>query len=292
MQPLTHSGRSFAGFRQNNDILFRTNIVKGDGVAVNGPYYENHVIGRADVIDLNGNYNADLNQEPSGFLRKRFMYSEPVLTESVDTLQRLAWDKHSEVLTKEDTGSAAGVKEYGVDVGQTAFQDIKEVERGYRSLDSLKDQIVGYQPEAQWAIRPETREFYIFKPKTPETPEPAAPPRPFAVDSYETDSHKVSSVNNSTDQAPMSVFMTDDESLSVQSGDGRSVKIDGAVSAAMKDGVADTIQRAMIDPDFAIQGVRTTFDKQTGERTFMLHDNSVYFEYSSQKGFQKGELGS
>ncbi len=288
---LTNSRNSYVRFNLNNDILFKTSIVRGEGLAVSGAYYDNHVVGRADVIDVNQDGRAEMNEEGTGLLRKRYMYNEPVLDTSVDSLQSIARRRGEEVLTRESLGTTPQVKGYGVDMGQMAFQDIKGVERNFRTLDGLVNEVTGDR-EAQWAISPATREFFIFKPGAKEVEatrtEPTSPP--LEVLTNESKEHTFQSVHLQG-EGFLSVFMQDDESLSVHHPNGSKAKMEGAVRAADREGVMELMQAALADPDFSIQTVRVTRNKESGAQELLLTDHSRYYEYSSKSGLQSGELG-
>ena len=284
---------SYGNFLRNNEILFSTKIVRGQGVAVNGPYYEDHRVGRADVIDVNQDYRAELQEESAGLLRKRFMYNEPVLDTSVDRLQSVARVRGEEIVTKESVDSPLMVKSYGVDAGRTAFQSIEGVERNFRTLDRLVNEVTG-DHDAQWAISPSTREFFIYKPGSQAVEEPApapAPPEPLKVSQSETDDYLFRSVHAQGD-GHFTVFMQDDESFALHASDGREIRLDDAVPETMREGVTETLRAAMADPDFAIESVRITKNKHTGDQDFMVMDAASYYEYSSKSGLQSGELGS
>lgn len=291
---LTNTRNSYVNFQLNNEILFKTRIVRGQGIAVSGAYYDNHVVGRADVIDINQDSTAQMNEESAGFLRKRYMYNEPVLDSSVNSLQDIARRRGEEVLTRESLGTNLQVKGYGVDMGRTAFQDIQGVERNFRTLDGLVNEVTGDR-EAQWAISPSTREFFIYKhgEQKVETPKPApepSPVEPLKVLTSETKDHTFQSVHQQGDGF-FTVFMRDDESISIHDSNGRQTRMEGAVPSADREGVMQVLQAANSDPDFSIQTVRVTREKETGAQDFLVTDNSNYYEYSSRRGFQSGELG-
>jgi len=292
---LTHSpGGSYVGFHMNNQILHKARILQSDGFALNGAYYDRHQIGSADVIDLNHNHEADTVREPAGFLRKRIMYTEPVLNTGLDQLKNISRRTGDEILTKENVSYQVGVKEYGVDFGRTAFQDLDgnfDVDRDYRTLDNLSQELVGHEPDAEWAISPATHEFYVYKPKeTTSAPEPVQ--SEWKPEVYERNGYSMEIVTNPS-QGALSVFMQDDESLTVHSTDGRETRLQGAVPKEHRQGVEDTLRHALTDPSFGMESIHLTKPKgDDSQFSLMFTDHSVYYEYSAKSGFQTGELGS
>ena len=293
---LTHSPRgSYVGFHMNNDVLYKARILQSDGFGLNGSYYDGHKIGQADIIDINQNHDVDTIREPAGFLRRRIMYTEPVLSESLDSLKDASRRSGSEILTKKNIGYSVGVKDYGIDFGRTAFQDSNgnfDVSRNFRTLDHLTRELVGNEPDAEWAISPATQEFYIYKPKATAPSQTASPPRTdWKPEVYERESYTMEIVTNPA-QGALSVFMQDDESLTVHSADGRETKLEGALPKAMRKGVEDTLRHAITDPNFSIESVHLTKGKSDDSQfSLMFTDHSTYYEYSAKSGFQSGELG-
>jgi hypothetical protein len=283
---------TYAKLHVNNEVLFKTNIVRGEGIALNGAYYSDHVIGTADVIDTNQNYQADMRQEPAGFLRKRLMYTEPVLSRSISELQDIARTRNEDILTSKSLGQRVNAQEYGVDVGRTAFQDMNgdfDVRRGAKSLDRLARDLVRDESDVEWAISPFTREFIVFKPKPGM---PAAPVEPLQVKNFETDEYSLQSVSQSGD-TPLNVYIHDMQSLMVDISDGEGVELVDGCPDDSRVGVADILRKAKLDSQFDILGVRVLKGKgDSSEHEVMVHDNARYYQYSSETGFSQGELGS
>ena len=224
------------------------------------------------------------------------MYTEPVLNQSLDSLKDASKRSGNEILTRENMGQSLGVKEYGIDYGRTAFQDRDgnfDVNRNFRTLNNLTQDLVGNEPDAQWAISPATHEFYVYKPKATEPSPPAAPPQQeWKPEVYDRENYTMEIVTNPA-QGPLSVFMQEDESLTVHSTDGRETKLEGALPKAMRKGVEDTLRHAITDPNFSIESVHLTKGKNDDSQfSLMFTDHSTYYEYSAKSGFQSGELGS
>lgn len=291
----TNSHSSYVGFHSNNEILYRAKINDGRGIAVSGSYLEDHRIGQADVIDIDGNGRAELKREPAELFRKRFVYNEPVLSESIDDLNTYSRRQGKEILTGDDLGTRLGVKDYGVDIGSTSFQNMEEIDRNFRTLGNLTRQLVGNVPGANWAVSPATREFYIFKPRESTTLdsisqlEPAAS-RPLKVETFKGPDFTREAVFNSGEGA-LTVSMQDDESVAVRSTDGSEVRLENAIPKGAESGIKDVLSHAYADPDFGIESVYVTHSGPDNH-SFMVTDNTTYYEYSSKSGFSQGELGS
>ena len=157
-------------FRAHNKVLFSAPILKQVKVEedFSAGWGKPCSTGEIDVIDLNGNGQADQPETKRSYSRdepKRVTVTEPALhAPSYQALAACAERKNTEILTA--TELPGGVFVCNPTAEQVGDNEVKASHESIRSLDSLvAEHFDPEHPEARWAIDIARQEFVIFTPQ-------------------------------------------------------------------------------------------------------------------------------
>lgn len=153
-------------FQAANQILYSARILHSPGFPVTACDGESQrAVGEADFIDVNNNGAADICAGPSDFFRESRIYAEPVLDYPYASLKAAAASMQIEVMTSE-RGANLLIKDFGVSIGKTVFQQDQLISCNYRSIGTLVQAMAPLAPGAKWAIDFLHDQFYVYQPGT------------------------------------------------------------------------------------------------------------------------------
>jgi hypothetical protein len=147
--------------RTSHQVLYTAPIIHDNGWKTGN---EDGVwqVGGGDFIDLNHSGKVEYHKLPSMFLEARFMYDEPKLCDSMDTMRQWGQQNGKEVITSDDAPFSQ-VKQSGQVIGHTLFQTDHEIVANQRPISNLVREGFPQEPSAKWAIDLAHNEFIIYK---------------------------------------------------------------------------------------------------------------------------------
>ncbi|MHC9541828.1 MAG: hypothetical protein AB9903_20160 [Vulcanimicrobiota bacterium] len=160
-------------FSDINNVVYSAKITRGDlSYLAEKPCKDEQISQmRADVIDINGIFGADIKTYKENFLRTRHELADPALNFDYHVVKEQAGKIHAGVVTSDEAGelpvlknTEPGVEKLGYSKGAVSLQDSRIIREAQSSLDVFVQNMIPDKKDVTWAIDTLNDEFLIYEP--------------------------------------------------------------------------------------------------------------------------------